>query len=244
LQQVRGVAASTVNVSLAALRAMAMWCMETGELREDPSAQVRFLDLVEQPPHWLTRADLHKLLAEFERSINDAMARDNVERTRQAVRDLAAASLMAGAGLRISEVVQLDVDDIEIRERSGSVLVRNGKGRKQRSVPLGQPLRIALHNWLSHRGGSQGGALFVSQKGGRITARQLQRVFRETARRAGLVDVTPHSLRHTFVKNVVKRSGDLAIAQQLAGHRRIQTTARYAAPGNDELVAAAEGALA
>ncbi len=242
LQQIRNLAASTVNVSLAALRALARWCIETGALKEDPAIQVNFIELITPEPRWMERSELRRLLAEFERTINDAKVRDASQRVRQGVRDKAAVCLMGGAGLRISEVTQLDLDDIDIRPRSGIVLVRNGKGNKQRTGHLGEVARRALTAWLEIRG-RRPGPLFLSQKGGRIAVRQLQRSFAKHAHRAELMDRTPHSLRHTFVKDALRRTRDLPLVQRLAGHRSIQSTARYAAPSTEELAAAVEGAL-
>ncbi|MBX3005976.1 MAG: tyrosine-type recombinase/integrase [Anaerolineales bacterium] len=241
LQQIRGLSASTVNVALAALRAVARWAIASGALASNPAAAIAFVELQPAQPRWMSRGELSRLLAEFERKINDARARGATVRAEQAVRDLAAVSLMGGAGLRIAEVCSLDLADIELHPRSGRVTVRQGKGRVQRTVPLGLQVREALTDWLSLRG-QQPGPLFAGQRGNRLGVRQLERSFAEAARRGSLIGFTPHSLRHTFVKTVTTHSG-LATAQQLAGHRRIQTTARYAAPGEHELAEAVEGVL-
>lgn len=242
LRQVRGLAASTVNVSLAALRALAKYAIDSGALVEDPAVQVNFMDLAPPPPRWMKKAELRRLLAELERASNDAEARNAPERARQARRDQAAVSLMAGAGLRVNELVKLDLDDVELKPRSGRVLVKHGKGRRERQVPLGAEPRRYLREWLALRGG-RAGPLLLSQKGGRMSSRAVQRMFAEMARRAGLEGYSPHSLRHTFVKNLIDGEATLTEAQALAGHRRVQSTARYAAPGQEDLERAVEGVL-
>lgn len=241
LQAVRGLAASTINVALAALRALARWAMTSGALTSNPAADVAFVEPPPEEPRWMTRGELSRLLAEYERAIHDAAARGAQERHSQATRDLAAVALMAGAGLRVSEACALDLSDVQLGERSGQALVRFGKGRRQRSVPLSAEVRQALGSWIQLRGDAAG-PLLVGQQGGRLGPRQVERVFEERARRARLEGYTPHALRHTFVKRVVEAS-DLATANKLAGHRQIRTTARYAAPSQQELAAAAEGVL-
>ncbi|MCW5876492.1 MAG: tyrosine-type recombinase/integrase [Anaerolineales bacterium] len=241
LQEVRGLAAATINVALAALRALARWAMASGALTSNPAAATAFVEPPEAQPRWMQRGELSRLLAEYERAINDAAARGATERERQATRDLAAVALMAGAGLRVSEACGLELSDVQLGERAGQALVRHGKGRRQRTVPLSAELRRTLAAWLALRGDAPG-PLLLSQRGGRLAPRQLQRSVAEHARRARLDGFTPHSLRHTFVKRVVEAS-DLSTAQQLAGHEQIRTTARYAMPSQAELAAAAEGAL-
>jgi len=242
LQQIRKLKASTVNISLAMLRTVAKWCMSTGALVEDPAAVVSFAELAVAPPRWLTRAELRKLLAEFERDINHAEARQAPERASQGRRDLAIVTLMAGAGLRIGETLDLDLGDIEFKHKpkGGKALIRNGKGGLQREAYFGPEAYEALAAWLAVRGRAAG-ALFTSQKGGRLKPRTFQSAFAERAHKAGLEEATPHSLRHYFGKRLIDNNEPITKVARLMGHRRIQTTARYAEPGQAELAAAAEG---
>lgn len=238
---IKGLSASTINVSLAAINKLVKWAIETGQLARNP-VTVRHMDLEAPGPRWMQRGELRKLLAEFERAINDARARGAIQRSRQAVRNMAAVALMAGAGLRINEVAQLDLSDLKMLERKGSVLVRHGKGRKQRELPLSTETRRLLQEWLAERG-PEPGPLFPSQKGGRIVTRELQRIFAEKARRAGVEGYTPHSLRHTFLKQVFDRTSNISVVQRLAGHARVEDTVRYVLPSLEEIEAAMEGAM-
>ena len=147
----------------------------------------------------------------------------------QALRDQAIILLMVQAGLREGEVCALDVQDVEINERSGRVTIRRGKGDKRRQVPLNAEVRRAVKAWLEDSG-RVAGALFVSKHGSRLGVRSVQRMVSELARRAG-VEATPHSLRHSFAKRLLDEQTPLTVVSKLLGHSRLETTARYVQPG-------------
>jgi len=131
--------------------------------------------------------------------------------------------------LRVSELCALDVSDIVLNERSGSVVVRYGKGGKRREIPLNATARRALKAWLKVRG-SGPGSLFTSRRGGGITPRGVEYMVARYAYDARLEDVTPHTLRHTFCKQLVDAGESLDRVAILAGHASLNTTARYTRP--------------
>ncbi len=145
-----------------------------------------------------------------------------------AVRDRAVMELMYSSGLRLSELVGLELGDVDLRE--GLVAV-TGKGRKRRIVPVGRYAREALTRWLKHRpeladGGET--ALFVSSRGCRLSARSVQVRLRHWAAVQGVDgDVHPHMLRHSFASHLLESSGDLRGVQELLGHADISTTQIY-----------------
>ncbi|OYT89463.1 MAG: tyrosine recombinase XerC [Burkholderiales bacterium PBB6] len=150
-------------------------------------------------------------------------------------RDHAIVELLYGSGLRVGELVGLDwqagdeaVGWIDVPDATVHVL---GKGRKRRSVPVGGPSLAALANWLHHRAdvASPGErALFVSQRGTRITDSQVRSRLRALAQDAGLPgSVHPHMLRHSFASHLLQSSGDLRAVQELLGHANISTTQVY-----------------
>ncbi len=121
-------------------------------------------------------------------------------------------------------------EDVEMNSRSGWVLVRKGKGVKERRVPLSAEARQALRAYLEVRP-QRPGPLFFSRTYQPLRERDVQRVLAEAARRAGIGRrVTPHTLRHTFATRFLRSGGDLATLQAILGHANLSTTARYLHP--------------
>lgn len=157
-----------------------------------------------------------------------------VERTRNQ-RDIAIVYLFVYSGLRVSEMVALDREDIVIGQRSGSVTVRNGKGNIERTVPLPVEARLQLSLYLESRTDDQS-ALFLSNYRRRISVRSVQRVLEKFG-------VHPHQLRHTYCRELVGAGVDIATVAELAGHADINMTRRYAKPSAAELEHAIEKAF-
>lgn len=236
---------SSINRRLAAQRVFNRWAQAAGLLAIDAAENVDLLPEPSPAPRWLEKRQAHRLLAEYERAVNANFAADRPGRYRQALAQRAIAMLQRGAGLRTSEALALDLDDLQLAERSGWVIVRQGKGGKYARLPLPLETRQALSDWLAVRGHDDG-ALFPSQKGGRLGARQVQRYFQEMLRRAGIDgDFTPHSWRHTYVRRLVADPQvPLAEARQLARHSRPEMTLRYAMAGAQQLQDAVERGMA
>lgn len=145
-----------------------------------------------------------------------------------AIRDRAILELFYSSGLRLSELVGLDLSDIDLRE--GIVQV-TGKGNKTRRIPVGQKAIEALNLWLTTRSEltiNDAQALFVSQRGTRLSQRSIQKRLHEWAIKQGMeVNVHPHMLRHSFASHMLESSGDLRAVQELLGHADISTTQIY-----------------
>ena len=143
-------------------------------------------------------------------------------------RNAALVALMARAGLRIGEVVGLDLEDVALNERSGWVTVRQGKGLKERRVPLSLQARKTLAGYLEVRPEAETPALFLTKSCRRLGKRPVQRLVKSAAQRAGLQqDVTPHVLRHSFATRFLRKGGDLATLRDILGHANLATTSRY-----------------
>jgi integrase/recombinase XerC len=144
------------------------------------------------------------------------------------VRDRAIMELLYSSGLRLAELVGLDLPDLDLRDRTVRVL---GKGRKTRLVPVGRKAVDALQAWLQERGGiAKPGesALFVGRGGRRLGSRAIQVRVAGWARRQGLgVHVHPHLFRHSFASHLLESSGELRGVQELLGHADISTTQIY-----------------
>ncbi len=211
LANVRRLSAATVNQRLAALKGLARF--HGRELR------VKGMKKVLPPVEPLNGRELGRLIAAVEGN------------TWQAKRDVATLNLMARAGLRVSEVVALRLEDVELSQRKGHVVVRASKGLKERTVPLPKAAREALRAYLDARPSWAGDALFVSRTGRPLTPRDVQRLVEKAARRAGLTRrVTPHTLRHTYATRALRQGVDLATLARLLGHENLSTTARYLHP--------------
>lgn len=144
------------------------------------------------------------------------------------LRDRAALELMYGAGLRISETIGIDVDDVDARDR----LVRvRGKGDRERIVPFGEPAAEAVEAWLVRgrpRVAPRGPALLVNLRGGRLSRQGMWGVVRHAAAAAGLPEnVTPHTLRHSFATHLLDGGADVREVQELLGHASVTTTQVY-----------------
>ena len=142
------------------------------------------------------------------------------------------------AGTRIAETVALDVDDVRLSARKG-VLRVVGKGERMREVPVHPQLRTALTEWLDKRhdwlGEPDSQALFLNQRGGRLSTRGAHQVITSIAVRGGLDDrVTAHVLRHSFATTLVCGGADLVIAAELLGHARLETTRAYTRPSAED----------
>jgi len=144
------------------------------------------------------------------------------------VRDRAILELFYSSGLRLSEVVGLDILDLDLVDRTVRVL---GKGNKSRILPVGKYAVIAIKNWLDRREfikSNNEKALFVSKRGTRITPRAIQLRFKVWSKRLGLgINIHPHMLRHSFATHMLESSSDLRAVQELLGHSSIASTQIY-----------------
>jgi len=141
------------------------------------------------------------------------------------LRDLAILVVGFYQGLRVSEIRNLDRSDVDLQAMS--LLVRQGKGGKDRELPLHRETAWAIKAYLSTRVDSDP-ALFLSRNCARISARQIQRMTKELAGGAGISKrVTPHKLRHTFATLLLERGVDVRVIQELLGHENLQTTEIY-----------------
>lgn len=137
--------------------------------------------------------------------------------------------LLYATGIRVGELVGIDIADIDFVQRTVRV---TGKGDKQRVVPFGAPAACALDQWLqagrpalaSDRSGE---ALFLGRRGGRVDQRIVRQVVHREARKAGVPDISPHALRHSAATHMLDGGADLREVQEMLGHASLRTTQRY-----------------
>jgi site-specific recombinase XerD len=223
--------AATWNRRRASLALFCEFCMNKGLIVFSPFQGIPRMAIPARTPKSLNKNDKHAFLRTVETAVNSA----KTDRQRfLAVRNRAFISLLIYAGVRVGEVCELRRKDLLLTDRKGEILIRDGKGHKQETIPLGREGRIAVSQWLNL---SPAGEYVF----GDLTPRQIERIVKELGQQAGLDRVvTPHSCRHTFVYNVLAETHNLPLAQKLARHARIQTTAGYAAPHDDDCAAAVE----
>jgi integrase/recombinase XerC len=222
-----GLAPRSIAIALAAWRGLYRWWGRQGLVAANPVEGLK-------PPK--AAKPLPKALSvEQAVALAEGPPQAEGEAPELAARDHAIVELLYGCGLRIGELLGLDLQAaagaqgwVDLPDATAHVL---GKGGKRRSVPLGRAALAALQAWLPHRAGmAEAGetALFVSRRGTRLTPNQLRNRLRALAQRAGLpTRVHPHMLRHSYASHLLQSSGDLRGVQELLGHASIATTQVY-----------------
>jgi integrase/recombinase XerC len=211
----RGLAPRSIQRRLSAVRSLCRFLIREGELAHDPAADVQAPRARKRLPTTLD-ADTMARLLEFRSD------------ERLGVRDKAIMELLYSSGLRLAELLGLDLTDLDLRDRTVRVM---GKGRKARIVPVGRQATESLARWLQERAalaGVEETAVFVGVTGGRLGPRIVQRRIARWARMQGLPEhVHPHMFRHSFASHLLESSGDLRAVQELLGHANISTTQVY-----------------
>jgi integrase/recombinase XerC len=213
----RGLSPASIARHLSAVRSLFAWLARRGEIESNPAKEVRNPKRGERLPD---RLDVDDVAAVLEAPTGDSFA---------AQRDRALLELLYGAGLRVSELVALDLDDLLLSDRTVRVL---GKGRKERIVPFGTKaaaaLRSYLHAALPVRQRHDVDAVFLNQRAGRLTDRSVRRILNRAVTQTALLrGVHPHALRHSFATHLLESGMDLRAIQELLGHARLSTTQRY-----------------
>jgi integrase/recombinase XerD len=218
---------ASVARTLAAVRSFHKFLVREGDATEDAAEGVSRPKVPRNLPRPLTVDEVSALVS--------APGTDGKPAT---LRDRAILETLYGAGLRISELVGLDVDDVDLEEGSVRAL---GKGSKERVVPLGRYATRSLEGYLVRgrpalAGSRSGGALFLNQRGGRLTRQGTTNIIKAQAKRAGIRKrVTPHMLRHSFATHLLEGGADVRVVQELLGHASVATTQIYTLVTKDRL---------
>lgn len=231
--------AGTVNRRLAALAALCKWARQTKQITSDPTENIKGVAGVARGPKWLDKHEQHSLMRAIENDLE--LAKKNYPKrwvTRR--RDASMVLFLLHTGLRLSEAINLQMSDIQLSERKGSVLVQNGKGNKQRSVPLNSDARKALQEWNEVRPQSDHLWMTVEGEHESLSGRTVQRVLQRYAKTADVKELTPHICRHTFAKNLVDNGVGLEKVAALLGHSSLNTTRIYIVPSERDLELAVE----
>lgn len=221
----QGLASRSIALILSAWRGYYRWAGREGLVQLNPVEGVKAPKAAKPLPKALSVDHAVALAEQRDADADPALA----------ARDHCMVELLYGCGLRVGELVGLDVQAsgqaagwVDVSDASAQVL---GKGGKRRSVPVGGPALAALRDWLTHRpslASAGEAALFVSRRGTRLTASQVRSRLKARALQAGLpTHVHPHMLRHSFASHLLQSSGDLRAVQELLGHANITTTQVY-----------------
>lgn len=218
---------SSVARKLASLRTFFKFCQRKGVVNSNPAKEVATPKVPKRVPRFLTVDEVFALLdsPHGEESLGS--------------RDKAIMELLYGSGIRVGELVELNCDNIDLSAGSVKVL---GKGRKERIVPIGDKACRSLHSYLDIRNQFTGSvttekALFVNRRGGRLTARSVERMLNKYIQMSGLQKkVTPHILRHTFATHLLGQGADMRGIQELLGHASLSTTQKYTHVGIENLM--------
>lgn len=211
----QGYAPSTVARRLASLRSFFRYLRRRGEVVSDPSVGLRNPKQPSRLPRLLRIDEVISLL--------DAVPTD----TLLGVRDRAMFETLYGGGLRVSELVGLNIDDVDGDQELARV---RGKGKRERLCPIGPMAVYWLAHWVRVRRprGPADKALFLNKRGTRLTTRSIGRLLEGHLARAGLASAaSPHTLRHSFATHLLDRGADLRSVQELLGHRKLTTTQIY-----------------
>lgn len=217
----RKLSRSSMARHLSALRSFFKYLMREGVVPMNPARSVATPKREKTLPAVLQTADIAIL---FEQPDHSPLG----------IRDRAWLELLYASGLRISELVAIDLEDLELRSRLVKV---RGKGAKERIVPFGSKAQQALQTYLATRADDEP-ALFLNYRGERITTRSVRRLFDRYVRAASLkAGVSPHTLRHSFATHLLNAGADLRSIQELLGHASLSTTQKYTHLNDAELIA-------
>lgn len=210
----QGLGAKSIGVRLVALRQWFAYLVKHEQLPANPALGIKAPKVGRHLPKNVDAEQVAQLL--------------NTEATTPLeIRDLAMMELMYSSGLRLSELQGLDLDRMDLATREVRLL---GKGNKERIVPIGSKALEAIHRWLEVRMSfnPQDNAVFLNNRGGRLSHRSIQLIMEKWGRKQGLeTHLHPHKLRHSFATHMLEGSGDLRAVQELLGHSSLATTQIY-----------------
>ena len=218
-----GEAKTSASRRLSAVRGFTSWLFSNRRTKTDPSLGLKGPKKSEPLPRALSYEQTMKLINEgFDKS------------SKTVRRDRLLVEMMYGSGLRVSEVIGLDWNKVELEERMLRIM---GKGSKERLVPFGVPQQKLLEEWRDITCTDVNSPVFTSgtHNKERLTVRTVDRVVLRAAARAGLHGVTPHTLRHCCATHMLERGAPLKFVQEMLGHESIAATQRYLSITNEQI---------
>lgn len=217
----RNCAKRTVVRKLGAIRSFFRFLFREKYIQKNPADSIFTPKLDKRLPEFL---DTEKIV-----NLVTAPPLDNV----LGLRDRAILEVLYSTGIRVSELVGLSQEDVDLI--AGAVKVR-GKGKKERIAMLGEEAQRAVRNYLEERGATGSGAVFLNKRGGRLTDRSVRRIIDKYVKKCSIEQkISPHSIRHSFATHLLNNGADLRSVQELLGHKNLSTTQIYTHLGSKRI---------
>lgn len=210
----KGLSAKSISLRLVALRQWFVYLIKIGKIASNPTLGIKSPKVGKHLPKNIDAEQMIQLL-----DVQSDMPSD--------IRDIAIMELMYSSGLRLSELQGLNLEEMDLKAREVKV---NGKGSKERIVPIGSKALNAMNLWLNVRSQfkPKDTAVFINQRGTRLSHRSIQLILKKWGEKQGLEShLHPHKLRHSFATHMLEASGDLRAVQELLGHSSLSTTQVY-----------------
>jgi integrase/recombinase XerC len=223
-QKKKGSSNSTISRRSSTVRVFSTWAFQKGLIKTDPAVRLISPKVNRTLPNVLAQKQVSNLM----QTASNLDDEENSVTIR--MRDHAVLEVLYSSGIRVSELTGLDIKDLDFTRCTMRVI---GKGNKERVVPFGQPAKEAIQTYLTKARAElanekSGNALFLGTRGKRLDTRQVRRILTNAiARVEGLVNVSPHDLRHSAATHMLEGGADLRIVQELLGHSSLATTQKY-----------------
>lgn len=223
-QKKKGSSNSTISRRSSTVRVFSTWAFQKGLIKTDPAVRLISPKVNRTLPNVLAQKQASNLM----QTASNLDDEENSVTIR--MRDHAVLEVLYSSGIRVSELTGLDIKDLDFTRCTMRVI---GKGNKERVVPFGQPAKEAIQTYLTKArtelaNEKSGNALFLGTRGKRLDTRQVRRILTNAiARVEGLVNVSPHDLRHSAATHMLEGGADLRIVQELLGHSSLATTQKY-----------------
>lgn len=223
-QKKKGCSNSTISRRSSTVRVFSTWAFQKGLIKTDPAVRLISPKVNRTLPNVLAQKQASNLM----QTASNLDDEENSVTIR--MRDHAVLEVLYSSGIRVSELTGLDIKDLDFTRCTMRVI---GKGNKERVVPFGQPAKEAIQTYLTKARAElanekSGNALFLGTRGKRLDTRQVRRILTNAiARVEGLVNVSPHDLRHSAATHMLEGGADLRIVQELLGHSSLATTQKY-----------------
>jgi integrase/recombinase XerC len=220
----KGLSKASIARKLATIRSFFSYLSRYGQVALNPAKMIATPKQEKKIPHFLSEDAMTKLMETPD-------VRSKLGKKSLGKRDLAILELLYATGMRLSELVQLNLDDIDYKNKMVRV---KGKGKKERLIPFGQKAQDALHNYLAEKGNITSArnpheqALFLNCRGGRMTGRSIARMLDKYIVLCSIKhNISPHTLRHSCATHLLNAGADLRFIQELLGHSSLSTTQKY-----------------
>ncbi|MEI6188651.1 MAG: tyrosine-type recombinase/integrase [Alphaproteobacteria bacterium] len=222
---------ASINRGIQSLRNYFQFLISQKLIKNDPSEKIKFLRRSKRTqPQALTKKEIHKLLSVTSHSSHGTQKRN-----------YAMVQILLQTGIRVGEIVNLETRDLTLYDRSGELRIVNAKGGKERTVPLNSYARKALRNYFEEKNLEERKIVFISKQNKKMTVRAVQKVIGNLSKKAGIENMSPHTLRHTFAINYLRSNPECLVElSTILGHESLDTTSVYTVASKERLTTTIE----